>query len=226
MRAIRKFTVRPRMPQGLRPLETLAHNLRWSWHQPTQRLFADIDSRLWDEVNHDPIAMLGHLSPQRLDALAADSQLVDRVQAAGEELAEYLNEPRWFQQQNYANPPRSIAYFSPEFGITAALPQYSGGLGILAGDHLKSASDLGVPIIGVGLLYGAGYFRQSLTRDGWQAETYPVVDPNALPLKLLRETDETPSLIKIDLPGGRRGAGAAAVGAAGRCAGAGGLPHK
>ncbi len=203
MRAIRKFTVRPRMPQGLRPLETLAHNLRWSWHQPTQRLFADIDSRLWDEVNHDPIAMLGHLSPQRLDALAADSQLVDRVQAAGEELAEYLNEPRWFQQQNYANPPRSIAYFSPEFGITAALPQYSGGLGILAGDHLKSASDLGVPIIGVGLLYGAGYFRQSLTRDGWQAETYPVVDPNALPLKLLRETDETPSLIKIDLPGGQ-----------------------
>ncbi|HLR55198.1 MAG TPA: alpha-glucan family phosphorylase, partial [Actinomycetales bacterium] len=203
MRAIRKFTVRPRLPQALRPLETLAHNLRWSWHQPTQRLFADIDSRLWDEVSRDPIAMLGHLPPQRLDALAADSQLVDRVQTAGKELAEYLNGPRWFQQQDYANPPRSIAYFSPEFGITAALPQYSGGLGILAGDHLKSASDLGVPIIGVGLLYGAGYFRQSLTRDGWQAETYPVVDPNSLPLQLLRETDETPSLIKIDLPGGR-----------------------
>src|SRR5699024_9624884 len=78
VRAIRKFTVRPRLPQALRPLETLAHNLRWSWHQPTQRLFADIDSRLWDEVSHDPIAMLGHLPPQRLDALAADSQLVDR----------------------------------------------------------------------------------------------------------------------------------------------------
>ena len=87
--------------------------------------------------------------------------------------------------------PRTIAYFSPEFGITEVLPQYSGGLGILAGDHLKSASDLGVPIVGVGLLYRQGYFKQALSREGWQQETYPVLDPNELPLALLREPDGT-----------------------------------
>ena len=94
----------------------------------------------------------------------------------------------------------SIAYFSPEFGITAVLPQYSGGLGILAGDHLKTASDLGVPIIGVGLLYRHGYFRQSLSRDGWQQETYPVLDPDGLPLSLLREEDGSVAKIVIGLP--------------------------
>src|SRR5690625_7170084 len=123
-----------------------------------------------------------------------------RVHACGGQLHECLSAPRWYQDQPASDLPRAFAYFSPEVGITAALPQYSGGLGILAGDHLKSASDLGVPLIGVGLLYGAGYFRQSLTRDGWQAETYPVSDPDGLPLTLLRETDGTPSLIKIALP--------------------------
>ena len=98
--------------------------------------------------------------------------------------------------------PASIGYFSPEFGITAVLPQYSGGLGILAGDHLKTASDLGVPIIGVGLLYRHGYFRQSLSRDGWQQETYPVLDPDGLPLSLLREEDGSVAKIEIGLPDG------------------------
>ena len=100
-------------------------------------------------------------------------------------------------------PPRPIAYFSPEFGITEVLPQYSGGLGILAGDHLKSASDLGVPIVGVGLFYKTGYFKQSLNRDGWQQETYPVLDPDGLPLSLLREDDGSACVITLDLPGGR-----------------------
>ncbi len=103
--------------------------------------------------------------------------------------------------------PRAIGYFSPEFGITAVLPQYSGGLGILAGDHLKTASDLGVPIIGVGLLYRHGYFRQSLSRDGWQQETYPVLDPDGLPLSLLREGNDPAgpvAKIEIGLPGDRR----------------------
>lgn len=203
MRAIRKFTVRTRLPQSLRDLDLLAHNLRWSWHEPTRRIFADIDPQLWEQTNHNPVSLLGELSPERIAELAADTEFLKRVYAAGAELQEYLTAPRWYQDQTGSNLPQTIAYFSPEFGITAALPQYSGGLGILAGDHLKSASDLGVPLIGVGLLYGAGYFRQSLTRDGWQAETYPVSDPDGLPLTLLRENDGTPSLIKIDLPGGR-----------------------
>ena len=99
--------------------------------------------------------------------------------------------------------PSAIAYFSAEFGITAALPQYSGGLGILAGDHLKAASDIGVPIVGVGLFYKTGYFRQSLNRDGWQQEDYPVLDPDGLPLSLLRDEDGTPAGVTIELPGGR-----------------------
>jgi starch phosphorylase len=112
-----------------------------------------------------------------------------------------MEEPRWYQSLG-PDAPKSIAYFSPEFGITAVLPQYSGGLGILAGDHLKSASDLGVPITGVGLFYQAGYFKQALTRDGWQAETYPVLDPDGLPLSLLRQTDGTPLTVTLPVPGG------------------------
>lgn len=205
MKAIRKFTVRTVLPAALGDLDQLARNLRSSWHEPTRKLFADIDGDIWQQVNHDPVALLGELNPQVLEDLARDSEFVQRVREEASDLNDYLSGPRWYQQQQETNPdlPASIAYFSPEFGITASLPQYSGGLGILAGDHLKSASDLGVPLIGVGLLYGAGYFSQSLTRDGWQAETYPVHDPDGLPLTLLREADGTASLISINLPGGR-----------------------
>ncbi|GIJ00122.1 starch phosphorylase [Sediminihabitans luteus] len=210
MRAIRRFTVRTLLPAALAPLDELAHNLRWSWHTPTADLFSGVDPALWDEVHRDPVAMLGALGPERLAALAGDGAFVDRVRAASADLREYREGERWYQWRSREIEaaggealPASIAYFSPEFGITAVLPQYSGGLGILAGDHLKSASDLGVPIVGVGLLYGAGYFKQSLTRDGWQAETYPVLDPDGLPLTVLREDDGTPARITIDLPAGR-----------------------
>jgi starch phosphorylase len=193
------------LPAQLADLDELADNLRWSWHAPTRALFAGIDPALWHEVHGDPVALLGALGPDRLAALAADGAFVERVGAAIADLHRYLSEPLWYQGADSADDPlpRAIAYFSPEFGITSVLPQYSGGLGILAGDHLKSASDLGVPIVGVGLLYGAGYFNQSLTRDGWQVETYPVIDPDGMPLTMLREVDGTPVRVTIDLPGGR-----------------------
>jgi starch phosphorylase len=143
------------------------------------------------------------LEPERLAELAGQESFVDQVQAAAADLARYMEEPRWYQSLG-KGVPKAIAYFSPEFGITAVLPQYSGGLGILAGDHLKSASDLGVPVIGVGLFYQAGYFKQSLTRDGWQSETYPVLDPDGLPLSLLRERDGKPLVVSLPLPGGRQ----------------------
>jgi len=205
VRAIRRFTVRTLLPAPLAALDELAHNLRWSWHAPTRELFAQLDPELWREVHQDPVRLIGALSVERLAELAADEGFVARVQAATADLRAYVSEPRWYQHQQESRPelPASIAYFSPEFGITAVLPQYSGGLGILAGDHLKSASDLGVPIVGVGLLYHSGYFKQALTRDGWQVETYPVLDPDGLPLTLLREQDGTPALVTIDLPGGR-----------------------
>ncbi|MEU6930448.1 alpha-glucan family phosphorylase [Streptomyces sp. NPDC046385] len=200
MKAIRRFTVRPVLPDTLRPLADLARNLRWSWHEPTRELFDSLDPL--GHGDGDPVRVLGALGADRLAALAADQDVQARLRAAAEELDRYLHEPRWYQRQP-GEPPASIAYFSPEFGVTAALPQYSGGLGILAGDHLKAASDLGVPLIGVGLLYRHGYFRQSLSRDGWQQEHYPVLDPGELPVTLLREPDGTPARITLALPGGR-----------------------
>ncbi len=201
MRAIRRFTVRPVLPTALSALGELAGNLRWSWHPPTQDLFESIDPELWEKSRQDPVKLLGLVPADLLARLAEDADFLARLEAARADLADYLGGPRWYQGLD-ESAPSAIAYFSPEFGITAVLPQYSGGLGILAGDHLKSASDLGVPIVGVGLLYRHGYFRQWLSRDGWQEETYPVLDPDELPLSLLREADGTPARIAIGMPGG------------------------
>lgn len=203
MRAIRRFTVRTVLPASLADLDELAHNLRWSWHPATRAVFADLDPDVWQQVDGDPVAFLGALGRERLDELAADPEHVARVRTAATDLRAYREQPRWYQRQTAAALPASIAYFSPEFGIAAALPQYSGGLGVLAGDHLKAASDLGVPVVGVGLLYRAGYFRQALDRSGRQTETYPVLDPDGLPLTLLREDDGTPAQVALALPGGR-----------------------
>src|SRR3954464_4324802 len=202
MRAIRRFTVRPVLPAPLQELSELAGNLRWSWHPPTQELFASIDADAWERSGRDPITLLGLVPAARLDELATDAEFLERLRGVRGDLESYLTDDRWYQTLS-EEVPRSIAYFSPEYGITAVLPQYSGGLGILAGDPLKTASDLGVPILGVGLLYRHGYFRQSLSRDGWQQEHYPVLDPNELPVTLVREADGTPSRVALALPGGR-----------------------
>ncbi|MDQ0789303.1 glycosyltransferase family 1 protein [Streptomyces sp. B3I8] len=205
MKAIRRFTVRPVLPDALKPLSDLAHNLRWSWHAETRDLFQSVDPEQWAACGGDPVRLLGSVPSARLTELAGDRRFLRRLTAAADDLADYTSGDRWYQTQaQSAELPSAIAYFSPEFGITAALPQYSGGLGILAGDHLKSASDLGVPLIGVGLLYRHGYFRQSLSRDGWQQEHYPVLDPHELALAPLTEEDGTPCHLTLALPGGRR----------------------
>ncbi|MEU8506783.1 alpha-glucan family phosphorylase [Streptomyces brevispora] len=205
MKAIRRFTVRPVLPDPLQPLSDLARNLRWSWHTETRELFEAVDPVAGRTADGDPVRLLGAVSAGRLTELARDQEFLRRLTEASAGLRDYLQGPRWYQEQlaQGVELPAAIAYFSPEFGVTAALPQYSGGLGILAGDHLKAASDLGVPLVGVGLLYRHGYFRQSLSRDGWQQEHYPVLDPNELPLTLLREADGTPSEVVLALPGGR-----------------------
>jgi starch phosphorylase len=215
VRAIRRLTVRTVLPEPLAPLGELVNNLRWSWHQPTQELFAAVDPAVWDEVRHDPARLLGEVPTARLAELAKDQDFLARVTDVHADLQRYLTDERWYQASSGDNP-AAIAYFSPEFGITHVLPQYSGGLGILAGDHLKAASDLGVPIIGVGLLYRQGYFVQSLSREGWQQERYPVVDPDNLPLTLLRESDGTAARIQVGLPEGRTLAAAIWVAQAGR----------
>nr|WP_218869040.1 alpha-glucan family phosphorylase [Leifsonia psychrotolerans] len=183
-------------------LDELAGNLRWSWHEPTRVLFDHIEPELWREVGHDPTALLGAVAPARLIELASDVDYVAGVNAMRDDLREYLEKPRWYQGLD-GDKPAAIAYFSPEFGIAAALPQYSGGLGILAGDHLKSASDLGVPLIGVGLFYRAGYFSQAIAADGWQLESYPLLDPDGLPLSVVRRPDGSAMPVALALPDGR-----------------------
>ncbi|HTS96861.1 MAG TPA: alpha-glucan family phosphorylase [Streptosporangiaceae bacterium] len=202
MRAIRRFTIRPLLPEPLAPLRGLMLNLRWSWHPETLDMFAAIDPDGWERVGHEPVPLLAEVSPQRLAGLAADRRFLRRLGDAVDELRDYTTGPRWYQSDPALDgPPRSVAYFSPEYGVTAALPQYSGGLGILAGDHLKAGSDLGVPLIGVGLFYRHGYFTQALSPEGWQTERYPAGDPNGLPLTLLRDDLGTPVRVSVALAG-------------------------
>ncbi|OBI52534.1 alpha-glucan family phosphorylase [Mycobacterium sp. E787] len=202
MKALRRFTVRAHLPERLAALDQLSTNLRWSWDKPTQDLFATVDPTLWARCGCDPVALLGAVSPARLDELALDEEFVGRLDALSADLNDYLTRPLWYQQREQAGAPMpaAIAYFSMEFGVAEVLPNYSGGLGILAGDHLKSASDLGVPLIAVGLYYRSGYFRQSLTADGWQHETYPALDPQGLPLRLLTDAARDPVLVELSLP--------------------------
>ncbi|MGY1841287.1 MULTISPECIES: alpha-glucan family phosphorylase [unclassified Modestobacter] len=202
MRALRRLTVRASLPEALRPLSQLVTNLRWSWHPETRDLFEALDPELWASCGGDPVRVLGEVSADRLATLAADPAFLQRLQTVADDLREYLDAPHWYQSLG-EQAPTTIAYFSAEFGITEVLPQYSGGLGILAGDHLKAASDLGVPLIGVGLLYRSGYFSQGLSADGWQLEHYPALDPHGLPLKLLRDADRNAVVVAVPLPEGR-----------------------
>ena len=161
-------------------------NLRWSWDAQTRDLFRWVDPDAWDAIRARSRARCSASVPrERLDALVDDPGFMRFLGEVRDEHQRYLEGDRWFQARE-GSPLRSVAYFSPEFGIAEALPQYSGGLGVLAGDHLKAASDLGVPLVGIGLFYRHGYFRQSLSADGWQQERYPDLDPHAMALAPVR----------------------------------------
>lgn len=207
MKALRRFTVRAHLPDRIAGLGWLSTNLRWSWDRHTQDLFASVDPELFERVGRDPVALLGEVSPGRLDQLAADHGFLERLDNLVSDLGDYLSKPRWYQELQAGGQgalPTGIGYFSMEFGVAEVLPIYSGGLGILAGDHLKAASDLGLPLIGVGLNYRSGYFRQSLSIDGWQHENYPALDPQGLPLRLLtRPNDGSPVLVELPMPESR-----------------------
>jgi glycogen phosphorylase len=166
------------MPERLRGLPTLATNLHWTWDQPTKALFARLDPAAWDRVGHDPMRLLEQLPPTRWADLAADDAFVAELDARVADLQRAIAEPRWFQHRT-ESPLRLVAYFSPEFGLSETLAQYSGGLGVLAGDHLKAASDLGIPLVAIGLLYREGYFHQHLDGEGWQGEKFPRMDPRS-----------------------------------------------
>ena len=172
-RPVTRFTVQPRLPAALEPLDRPARNLAWTWDHDIAALLREVDPEGLDRNGGNPVAMLATAAPGRLAQLAGDAVFAARVEAASQRLAERLGRPGAFDARD--DVPR-VAYFSPEFGVGAVLPQYSGGLGVLAGDHLKAASDLGLDLIGVGLFYREGYFRQILTATGRQLEEYPDLD--------------------------------------------------
>jgi starch phosphorylase len=200
-RPLRLFTVLPHLPERLLPLQKLAYNLWWCWNTDAVALFRRIDVERFESVDHSPVRLLGMTSQTRFEELAKDEGFLahlDRVDAA---LENYLSRPTWFQENCGADASLQIAYFSAEFGLHESVPVYSGGLGVLAGDHLKSASDLGVPLCGVSLMYREGYFRQYLNVDGWQQERYPENDFFNLPLIPETRPDGSPLLVSVRLPG-------------------------
>ncbi len=195
------FQVVPALPERLQGLRDLALNLLWSWDDEIRVVFHRVDRELWNRTRQNPVLLLGLVSQARLDELAKDDGFLaffDRVYARYQG---YLKEKAWWEKRYPEKP--LVAYFSAEFGLTECLPIYSGGLGVLAGHHLKSGSDLGVPIVGVGLLYQQGYFRQYLTADGWQQESYPTNDFYNLPVVPVVGPDGRPLRIELPLAGER-----------------------
>ena len=188
MRPAHQFNVVSNVPESLRAIESLAANLHWAWDRQLARLFDRLDGtrngRSWRDTGQHPVDLVRRTSPSCWAALADDEQYIEQLGRADQRLADALDGPSWFARRRADGDTalESVAYFSPEFGITEALPQYSGGLGVLAGDHLKASSDLGVPLVGVGLLYTEGYFHQQLDSDGWQQERNERIDPDALGL--------------------------------------------
>lgn len=188
------------LPPGLEGLSELAMDLRWTSSQEADRVWEMLDAEAWERTNN-PCIVLQNASAARLNEAAKDEKLKEELHACLAKRKRHLEKPGWFQLNFGKNALKTVAYFSMEFGLSEALPIYSGGLGILAGDHLKSASDLGVPVVGVGLLYQQGYFRQSLSEDGWQLEAFPYNDPNSLPVSPVQDTDGGWLRIKLNLPG-------------------------
>lgn len=181
MRPIHSFRVNENLPNALATLRDVALNLRWSWDKETQNLFRWIEPDLWEQLDQNALRLLERCPRDRLEDLSGDPRFLEYLTKVKTDLDIYLRSDSWFQAKG-VSPLKKVAYFSPEFGITHALPQYSGGLGVLAGDHLKSASSLGLPIVGVGLFYKQGYFRQGITPRGHQLERYPSLDPSTLAL--------------------------------------------
>jgi glycogen phosphorylase len=202
MKPVKTFVVSPSLPENLNRLLDLAYNLRWSWSHETISLFRWLDSDLWEKAGHNPVLMLGTIDQTKLEAAALDEGFLAQLNRVAQEFDDYMNaRSTWFTRTYTREDPPLIAYFSAEFGVTECLSIFAGGLGVLAGDHLKSASDLGVPMVGVGLLYQQGYFRQYLNEAGWQQEVYENNDFNNLPINPVRGDEGDILKIKVPHPG-------------------------
>ncbi len=195
------FTALPTTPAKLEPLLELASNMWFSWNWDVRQLFKRLDPDNWEQAKKNPIRMLSDISQKRLEDMAKDDDYINELQAVHASYVKYMTGKTWFEEQFGPREDKTIAYFSCEFGIHESLPIYSGGLGVLAGDHLKSASDLGVPLIAVGFLYRQGYFRQGLNADGMQQEFYPENDKFSMPVHLEKDENGKPILLSLDIGG-------------------------
>ncbi len=193
------YNVVPSLPENLEKLRDIAYNIHWSWNPDSRELFRRLDRELWDETNHNPVMILGKISQERLEEMSHDDGFIAHLQRVHNKLNEYLTEKTWFQKKYNFDDEFNIVYFSAEFGLTECLQTYSGGLGVLAGDHLKASSDLGIPLIGMGLLYKEGYFQQYLNADGWQHERYEINDFDNLPMKLVLNEKSEPLTLSVFL---------------------------
>ena len=202
MQPIRTFNVSPALPEALEPLRKLAYNLHWDWNVETKDLFRRLDRQLWESTRHNPVLMLGMISQARLEEVAEDDGFLAQMERASRQLDDYLKERTWYRKhRGNSDEKECYAYFCAEYGLVDCLPIYSGGLGVLAGDHLKSASDLGLPLVAVGLLYQEGYCAQYLNADGWQQERYPINDFYNMPLHLERHEDGSEVRVAVEYPG-------------------------
>jgi glycogen phosphorylase len=197
MKPVATFKVRPSLPEALQPLLRIAYNLRWSWDAGAVQLFLRLDRDLWETTGHNPVLLLGSIDQAVLEAAARDDSFLAHQKGVAEKFDSYVSgEGTWYRREHKDNG-MVVAYFSAEFGLTECLSIFAGGLGVLAGDHLKAASDLGLPLVGVGLAYQQGYFRQYLNAAGWQQEAFEDNDFHTLPIKLVPDAK-----IEVELPQG------------------------
>lgn len=202
MKPVHSFIVSAHLPDNLYKLKELAYNYWWCWNSGAKELFLRIDRELWENVSHNPVLLLNKLRKEQLEELSQQDDFISFLNYIHGKFEKYMNSQTWFDSLDQSRD-RCIAYFSMEYGINESFPNYSGGLGVLSGDHLKSSSDLGIPLVAVGLLYQQGYFRQHLTQHGWQNELYHFNDFFSMPLELMKYSDGEPMLIDVDLPNGK-----------------------
>ena len=195
IRPLKEFLVRPALPDGLSRLSELAYNVLWSWDLTIRSLFRRLDSKLWDATDHNPVLMLGEIPQETLDAAVADPRFRALYRRACERYDAYMSRP--LTSKNMV-----VAYFSMEYGLVRCMPIYSGGLGLLSGDHLKAASDAAIPLVAVGLLYQKGYLEQALNPDGWQIERYPENDFYTQPVSPVLDAEGRDVLVSVNLPTG------------------------
>lgn len=199
MPVIQTLQIIPNLPKNMAPLMKIAKNVWWTWNPDAIFLFQDMDRDVWERTNHNPVALLGAIEQPRLEMLARDEIFLARLDDVYKNFQKYLSSHTWYKKTSKEEKDCKIAYFSAEFGLHESLPLYSGGLGLLAGDHMKSASDLGLPLVGVGLLYKHGYFQQYLNPDGWQLETYPSNDFHNMAASQIKDDDGNPIYVTVPL---------------------------